>query len=59
MEATISKAQYEVWEMKEAVYEKIKDIPKNKRIELILKSAEETVNQILEYKRLKDKSKIN
>jgi len=55
MEATISKAQYEVWEMKEAVYEKIKDIPKDKRIELILKSTHETISQILEYKRLKDK----
>jgi hypothetical protein len=50
METTISKSQYEVWEMKESVYENIKDIPRDKRIELILNSSKETVNQILEYK---------
>ena len=55
----ISKAQYEVWEMKESVYEKIKDIPKNKRIEFILQNTEETIKQILEYKRLKAQSRIN
>ena len=59
MGAMISKAQYEVWEMKESVYEKIKDIPKNKRIEFILQNTEETIKQILEYKRLKAQSRIN
>ena len=59
METKTSKAQIEVWEMKETVYNNIKVLPKDKRIAEIMKNAEETINQILVYKRKNIKSRIN
>lgn len=52
MEMTISKAQTEVWEMKEIAYNKIKDLPENKRISFIIKDTEATIQQILKFKKL-------
>lgn len=46
MKTTDSKAQIEVWEWKEIAYEAIKDIPKDKRIEFIMKSVQNTVDLI-------------
>jgi len=56
MEATISKAQIEVWEWKERAWELIKDIPKEKRIEFILKSVQDTVAEI---RKLQNMNKVN
>jgi len=50
METAISKAQFEVWAMKEAVYKKIKNMPKNKIIEFILKDTEDTITKIMKTK---------
>jgi hypothetical protein len=60
METAISKAQYEVWVMKEAVYEKIKNIPRNKIIEFILKDTEETIKKINKLKKnYSDRNEFN
>jgi len=47
MRTKTSNAQIEVWEMKEAVFDKIKYLPKNKRIEYIFQDAQETINKLL------------
>lgn len=41
-----SKAQLEVWEWKEALYEELKDIPDSKKIEFILRKTASTVERI-------------
>ncbi|OGU14990.1 MAG: hypothetical protein A2X61_06345 [Ignavibacteria bacterium GWB2_35_12] len=46
MVTKVSKAQIEVWEWKERAYESIKDIPKEKRIEFIMKSVQKTIDLI-------------
>ena len=46
MEPAVSKAQLEVWAMKEAVYDKIKYLPKSEIINFIIKDTEETINRI-------------
>ncbi|MBI5324179.1 MAG: hypothetical protein HZB41_02680 [Ignavibacteriae bacterium] len=46
MEPKVSNAQIEVWEWKVRAYESIKDIPKDKRIEFIMKSVQNTVDLI-------------
>jgi hypothetical protein len=44
--ANISKSQLEVWEWKEKLYEEIKDIPDDKKIDYIIKKTSETVNRL-------------
>ena len=46
METKVSKAQIEVWEWKDLVYEKLKNIPKNLRIEYIINDTKETMSKL-------------
>ena len=46
MEAKISKAQIEVWRWKEALYEELKTVPKNDRLNYITEKVNETINKI-------------
>ena len=43
---SISKAQIEVWEWKEALYEELKKIPENKRLEFIHNKTASTIERI-------------
>ena len=46
MKAKISKSQLEVWEWKENAYNEIKDMPKDKRIDYIIKNTEKIINEL-------------
>ncbi len=46
MEGKISKAQKDVWEWKEKLYEQIKDLPKGEQLKYIISQAKETVEKI-------------
>jgi len=52
METQISKAQTDVWKLKELVYNKIKKIPKDKRIKFIIDDTKETIENLLKDKEL-------
>ena len=51
MKAKISKAQIEVWEWKERLYEEIKDLPENERLKYIRKKVKKTVENIKKKKK--------
>lgn len=42
----ISKAQIEVWEWKESLYEELKNIPENKRLDYIHRKTKHTVDKL-------------
>jgi hypothetical protein len=46
MEAKISKAQGEVWDWKESLFEELKNIPKLERLKFIKDKVENKINQI-------------
>ena len=46
MESKVSKAQEEVWEWKESLFEELKNIPKEKRLDFIRKKVKKTIEQI-------------
>ena len=46
METKISKAQTEVWEWKESLYEELKNIPKLERLKYIKNKVSKTIIQI-------------
>lgn len=46
MESDVSKAQKEVWEWKDALFEELKDIPKEDRLKFIREKAKRTIEQI-------------
>ncbi len=46
METEASKSQIEVWEWKEALFEDLKDIPKEKRLKFIREKVRKTLEQI-------------
>ncbi len=51
MKAKTSKAQLEVWEMKERVYNEIKDLSPGKRVDYILKKTAKRVAELKKRKR--------
>lgn len=51
MKAKISKAQIEVWEWKERLYEEIKDLPENERLRYIREKVKKTVESIRKKKK--------
>lgn len=53
MQAKISKAQTEVWEWKEKLYEELKNIPSSERIGYLMKKAHATVAAIKKKRELK------
>ncbi len=50
MEHKTSKAQIEVWEWKELLYEELKNIPEGKRIEYIQNKVKNTIENFLKKK---------
>jgi hypothetical protein len=46
MESKVSKAQTEVWEWKEALYNELKNIPNPERLKYIGNKVKETLRQI-------------
>jgi len=52
MEIQISKAQLDVWELKELAYNKLKKIPKNKRIQFIIEDTKDTIIRLIRSKEL-------
>ena len=46
MECKVSKAQEEVWEWKESLFEELKHIPKEKRLKFIRKKVKKTIEQL-------------
>ena len=46
MESKVSKAQIEVWEWKDLLYEELKDIPKELRLKFIKEKVKKTIEQI-------------
>ena len=59
MKYNISKAQIEVWEMKESLYEEIKNIPDKDKIEYIKKKVAATVNELNNAGKYGKKSNIS
>lgn len=47
-----SKAQIEVWEWKNAIYEQIKDMPLDEGVRLILKKSKRTIERLKKKKEL-------
>jgi hypothetical protein len=52
METKISKAQIEVWDWKDSLYEEIKNIPKLERLKFLKDKVSLTINQIKRKKSL-------
>ena len=52
METKISKAQLEVWEWKNNLYEEIKDIPRLKNLEYIKNKVSKLLKQIKQDKQI-------
>jgi hypothetical protein len=52
METKVSKAQLEVWEWKEKLYQQVKDLHQGEMLKFILGQTKETIDN------LKDKQKI-
>ncbi len=52
METNISKAQLEVWEWKNRLYEEIKDLPENEQLKYIINKVKKTVEEIKRKKKL-------
>ena len=50
METKVSKAQLEVWEAKDKLYEELKYIPIGKRIEYIQSKVKNTINKYFKNK---------
>jgi len=50
METKVSKAQIEVWEWKEALYEELRNIPKLERLNYIKDKVNETIKAIYKKK---------
>lgn len=50
METKVSKAQLEVWEAKDKLYEELKHIPIGKRIEYIQSKVKDTINKYFKNK---------
>ncbi len=46
IKSNVSKAQIEVWEWKESLYEEIKNIPDNKKLDFIHKKTANTIERI-------------
>ena len=46
MESKVSKAQEEVWEWKDSLFEELKNIPKENRLKYIRKKVKKTIEQI-------------
>jgi len=46
METKISKAQIEVWEWKEFLFDDLKNVPKNKRLRFIKEKVKKTIEKI-------------
>ena len=46
MESKVSKAQEEVWEWKDSLYEELKNIPKKDRLKFISRKVKKTIEQI-------------
>jgi hypothetical protein len=46
METKVSKAQIEVWDWKETLYEELKNIPKSERLSYIKGKVSETIKKI-------------
>jgi hypothetical protein len=46
MESKVSKAQEEVWEWKESLFEELKFVPKDKRLEFIREKVQKNIEQI-------------
>ena len=51
METKTSKAQLEVWEWKEKLYEEIKNIPSTERINYLLNKVKDTVAKLKQRKK--------
>ncbi|HLG34278.1 MAG TPA: hypothetical protein VI757_05305 [Bacteroidia bacterium] len=50
METKVSKAQLEVWEWKEKLYEELKNIPESKRIGYLIDKVKNTVEKLRKKK---------
>jgi hypothetical protein len=46
MEVKTSKAQLEVWEWKEKLYQQVKDLPQGEILKFILKQTKETMDNL-------------
>ena len=46
MESKVSKAQIEVWEWKDSLFEELKNIPKEQRLKFIREKVKKTIEQI-------------
>ena len=46
MESKVSKAQEEVWEWKDSLFEELKNIPKEDRLKFIREKVKKTIEQI-------------
>ena len=46
MESKVSKAQEEVWEWKDSLFEELKNIPKKDRLKFIREKVKKTIEQI-------------
>ena len=53
MESNIAKAQKEVWEMKESLYEEIKDLPQQDRLVYIRQKVKQLMDERFDRKRVK------
>ncbi len=47
MEVNTSKAQLEVWEWKEKLYQQVKDLPQGEMLNFILKQTKETIDNLM------------
>jgi hypothetical protein len=56
METKVSKAQTEVWDWKETLYEELKNIPKLERLNYIKSKVNETVRSLKKKKTAKSES---
>jgi len=50
METRISKAQIEVWDWKDSLYEELRTVPKTERLLYIKEKVKETVNRLKKKK---------
>ncbi|MCX6160217.1 MAG: hypothetical protein NTV87_02610 [Ignavibacteriae bacterium] len=54
-----SKSQIEVWEWKESLYEEIKNVPVNKRLEYLSNKSKDMIKTIMKNKKSVYRNSIN
>lgn len=59
MEAKISKAQAEVWEMKERAYDELKHLPLSEQLRIIHQETKPIIEEIYRKKRAKMEKEID